>query len=120
MITVTDNELQKAQLDKKMLKRSLPKRQVSVPEQKVDDNSAATKQLAEAVKRLAESQVGRQIDRQDLTPVIDALIRLQETQQAILSTILEQEPPAAAPSQWEFAVERDNKGAITKIRAKGA
>jgi hypothetical protein len=81
------------------------------PAQDLTINAEATKKLAEAIETLAK----RKESQPDLTPVFEAILKLQVTQQAILQKITTQIEPQV--KNWEFSVNRDRRGAIETIFA---
>lgn len=120
MITLKNSELNKLEMEKKATRKKKPAPKVSKPEEyvppPVDENTLATRELAAAIKSLSESKQ----DSPDLAGVLSAIEHTQKTQLEILNALGKQKPIERSVENWEFAVERDNKGAIKKIYAKGA
>ena len=77
----------------------------------IDANAKATKELAEAIKHLANREPDSRAD------LLDAIVKLHETQQALIEKLGYEK--AERVTNWEFSVSRDRKGAIEKIIARG-
>ena len=112
MIEITKSELNKLLLQKKATLKSKPAPKTKPVPKPVDANVVATKELAAAIKTLAEQKPEAQ---QDLSPVLDAVVKIQQTQSELIQ-MLGQNKPA---KEWSFAVKRDGKGVITSISARG-
>lgn len=109
MINVSETELNKLVLKKKV-KSGLTK-PVKKP---IDKNIKATESLATAINKFSDSIKTQ--ETLELKPLLDALVKIQETQQAILTKVIK--PEVQHNSSWEFAVERNSSGTINKILAK--
>lgn len=83
----------------------------------IDANAKATKELALAIKDLAKSKQNINLSQEPNTEIMEALIKLNETQQTLIEKLnFDQE---ARVKNWEFSVTRDRRGAIEKISAIG-
>lgn len=87
MIEVTDRDLTKLRLSKKVVGGLTPK--TTPVEEEIDANTKATVELVAAIKVLAER---KEIvpEAQDLAPILDAIAKIQNTQKDIISVLLEQ------------------------------
>lgn len=78
-----------------------------------DRNLAALVRLADAVRVVAEKPAP------NLTPLIDAIRQVQETQTKLLNILAENPARVEAVRNWEFTVTHDHRGDIKGISAKG-
>ncbi len=81
----------------------------------VNNNSVATLELAKAIKTLANSS--KEAIPQDMSPLIQAIHDIQETQLNVLQ-LLEAKIKPAAPKTVDFFIARNKHGSIHKITAK--
>jgi len=83
---------------------------------KVDENAKATAELAKAIKQLASKPVAANV-AQDLTPIVEAIHSIQETQLNVLQ-LLEKKIETSKPKSFDFTIARNKQGSIHKIIAK--
>jgi hypothetical protein len=114
-----DFEDVKRALDSVQIKLSEPKEPIVLPPPPVDpsadENAIATRELASAINTLALSKV----DPPNMQEVLSAIEHVQQTQSRLIEALINLPVPETSPKNWAFSVERDNKGAIKKIHAKG-
>ena len=125
-LTVSKEKLNKLQMEKKARNVVVAPAKKPVKEKTIDENVTATKELASAIKELAvvaasqsDASVKSDTNQRDMTQlntVIDAMIKMNETQQSIRESLTTQQE--SEPKEWEFAVLRNKKGTISKILAK--
>jgi len=120
MITLTDKELQKLKLNKRVVSQ-LKDKSKPAPIKQVDNSFKATEALTKAVNMLIKS-INLDISTKALTeknnkPLVDAIKALQKAQEQ-LDKALSTAQPEREKQEWVFTVERTNNGFINKIIAK--
>ncbi len=112
VIEISDDEFNQLTIAKKVksVKRTLPVKKIDKP---VVDKTAET--LSGVVAVLTKLSEDKGSPQQDLTPLIQSLIEIQNNQQEILSSL--SKIPAQS-KEWEFALERSQTGRIKKISAR--
>ena len=109
MIPVDEKEFGKLRINKKIVGDI--KKPKAPPVKEIDENTKATLALAQSIKQLAERKDPIP-EKQDLTPLLDMITKIQETQKDIIAALLK-EP---SKKKWDFTVKHSD-GRTTKIHA---
>jgi len=111
MIPIKEIEIGKLRA-KKNIVGAIEQKRVAKPKE-LDANTKAMADLVGAIKSLVEKEAPQQTP-QDLTPILLAMARVQETQKNILETLSINAQPAK--KHWAFTVNHPD-GRTTKISA---
>ena len=111
MIPVKESDINKLSINKKIV--SEVKKKLSVPLKEIDANLQATLKLTDAIKNISIPQ-----DIQDLSPILEAIYKIQDTQKDIITTLLNENKKNKEQKTWKFSVERDGKGEISNVLAE--
>jgi len=109
MIVLDQNEYKKLDLNNKILERLAGEQA-----EKVDKNAEATKDLAVAIKALAEKKT----EQPDFSPVIEAIKKTQETQQELYQKLREfSSSKTVTRRKFDFQISRTQYGKIRSVTA---
>ena len=107
---IDEKDYTRSALSRKVLQKDNPHPEEAEAE---DKNIAALRELAQAVKAVAEKPAP------SMQPLLAALQQVQETQTKLLKLLAERPGPAQPVREWEFKVRHNNRGEIELITAQG-
>ena len=111
MIILDKNELKKLGVSEAAIREHTAKKPPSPPKE-VDENTKATLSLVKAIESLVTAPTS-----QDMTPIIEAIKEIQDSQLAVLQ-VLEKKIEQPKPKSYDFYVARNKHGSIHKITVK--
>ncbi len=106
MIDLTDQEMNQLQVKKKVISRQAKPATIKKPKAITDIDKLIT-----AIGTLIVNPT-----QQDIAPIMEAMIRIQQTQNELLAKLQETKPAKA--KNYEFNIVRSRAGTIDKIIAK--
>lgn len=116
MIVIDEKDLMQLGVDKKIVRKLRKDTPESSPKVEIDKTTLATLQLVKVIKELVNKPGNNNVD---LTPIVEAIYNIQETQLNVMQ-LLEKKIEAPKAKNFEFTVVRNKQGSIHKIMAKEA